>query len=92
MGCVIELVTLFMVAAELKKILFIFPFHYIMFDNIASRKKSLFVLEVLLLLSIYLKNKIYEKSDDLSKFINFISYGYLTNNIDNLHKLIILLQ
>ena len=55
MGCVIELVRLFMLDAELMKILFIFPFHYIMFENIASRKKSLFVLESLLLLFVYLK-------------------------------------
>ena len=41
MGCVIELVKLFMVDAELMKILFIFPFHYIMFENIASSKKKL---------------------------------------------------
>ena len=55
MGCVIELVRLFMLDAELMKILFIFPFHYIMFENIASRKKSLFVLEILLQLFVYLK-------------------------------------
>ena len=55
MGCVIELVKLFMVDAELMKVLFIFPFHYIMFENIASRKKSLFVLEILLQLFVYLK-------------------------------------
>ena len=92
MGCVIELVTLFMVAAELKKILFIFPFHYIMFENIASSKKSLFVLGVLLQLSINLKNKIYENSNDLSILINFFSYVYLTNNINHLHEFMILLQ
>ena len=60
MGCVIELVRLFMLDAELMKILFIFPFHYIMFENIASRKKSLFVLEILLQLfvdlEIYMRN------------------------------------
>ena len=71
MGCVIELVRLFMLDAELMKILFIFPFHYIMFENIASSKKSLFVLGVLLQLSIYLNNKIYENSNDLSIFINY---------------------
>ena len=89
MGCVIELVTLFMVAAELKKTLFIFPFHYIMFENIASSKKSLFVLGVLLQLSIYLKNKIYENSNDLSIFIN-VFHTY--NNINHLHEFIIHFQ